>query len=78
MELLVLSLNLSSLYAYFVDVVINASYLLRNLAQDRQAIVLYTMPRIKLGAIKGRPEVNQPALYLLIDSSGNHLRIVLK
>ena len=31
------------------------------------------MPRIKLGAIKVRPEVNQPALYLLIDSSGELL-----
>ena len=38
-------------------------------------IKAFVIPRIKLSAIKGRPEVNLPALYLLIGSSENQLYI---
>ena len=38
-------------------------------------IKAFVIPRIKLSKIKGRPEINQPALYLLIGSSENQLYI---
>lgn len=38
-------------------------------------IKAFVIPRIKLSEIKGRPEVNQPALYLLISSDENQIYI---
>lgn len=38
-------------------------------------IKAFVIPRIKLNAIKDRPEISQPALYLLIGSSENQLYI---
>ena len=35
----------------------------------------FVVPRIKINDVKNRPEVNQPALYLLINSSGNELYV---
>jgi hypothetical protein len=39
------------------------------------AIKAFVIPRIKLQDIKNRPEIHQPALYLLINTSDNQLYI---
>lgn len=48
---------------------------LRIIELSDSQIKAFVLPRIKLGSIKERPELKQPALYLLINSGDNQLYI---
>lgn len=42
---------------------------------SESSVKAFVVPRIKLSDVKQRPEINQPSLYLLINSSENQLYI---
>lgn len=48
---------------------------IRIIELSESSVKVFLIPRIKLSDIKNRPEIKQPALYLLINSSDNQLYI---